>query len=169
MLTMSTAGAAVVQDGGSRGAWAASLFLSYPLLARGTVDGSAAGCHLLLQTSVHAAFQADGLSALLSPPPSSCSSFPLPRDGHSKKCADCRQMFRRLPRRFRYGAADTSSSVPGQLDLQASGWLTGVPCFEKTQYLERGHLWQGVSTLHNDHSNQFDDFFPLLVLGFYPE
>lgn len=50
----------------------------FPLLAEGTVDGSAAVCHLLLQTSVLAAFHAEELSVLPSPPPSSCSSSPLP-------------------------------------------------------------------------------------------
>lgn len=108
-----------------------------PLSARGTVEGSAAACHLPPQTSALAACHANELSVLPCPPPSGCPSSALPRDGHPNGRADCRQMFEMLPRQPRYGAADTSSSVPGQLGLQACGWRTGVPCFQKTHEEQR--------------------------------
>lgn len=129
--TTYTEAAAAVQDCGSRGAWPASLSLSFPLAGRGY-------CGRLCGSLPSAA--ANICACCLPRRGAVCPSFPTslqlfilpsPRDGHSNGCADCRQMFGMLSHLSRYGTADTSSSGPGQLDLQTSDGSQVCPALRK--------------------------------------
>lgn len=95
------------------------------------MGGSAAVCHLLLQTSVLAAFHAGELSVLPpSIPPAAPPSLSPPRMSLKWVCrlqADVRNASVLSGCR----AASSPSLVPGQPDLQASGELTGVPGLRK--------------------------------------
>lgn len=129
--TLCTEAAAAAGGCSSRGAWPASPSLSFPLVGPGRLwGGSAAVCHLLLQTSVLAAFHAGELSVLPPPippaAPPSLSGEKVVKMGvqTAGRCSKCSG-----PSRCR--AASSPSLVPGRPDLQASGELTGVPGLRK--------------------------------------
>ena len=121
-----------------------------PLSARGTVEGSAAACHLPPQTSALAACHANELSVLPSPPPSGCPSSALPRDGHPNGRADCRQMFGCSPASPGTGQLKLPHQYPGSWVCKPADGAQVCPAFRKPtknrgQCLERGHLWVKVS------------------------
>lgn len=127
------------------------------------MGGSAAVCHLLLQTSVLAAFHTGELSVLPPPVPPAAPPSLSPEKvikmgvQTAGRCLKCSSL-------SRCRAASSPSLLPGQPDLQASGELTGVlglrrPNRDKVYICKADACEQGVSTLHGGHPSQLNDFF----------
>lgn len=113
---------------------------SPPLRGRGGGEGSAAACHLLLQTSVLTAFRADPLS-VLPPPPRSLQLLLLPSPPRSSTWV-CRLQ-------AEAGAASWPVQAQGSQHILIGTWaprseasreLTGGSRLETTQQEQSPHL-----------------------------